>query len=163
MKQASESETLHRMAAYCSSAERCIQDVRRKVELAGMTPEASDRIIARLVKEKFIDERRFAGSFVNDKLRFNKWGRVKISYELSRKGIPQDCREEALEAIDEEKYFDILCSVLKEKMKTMKTKGGHELFAKLLRFAAGRGFESRETITCLRQLLNTAEDGEYLD
>ena len=78
MKEITEPEMLHRAAAYCSAAERCIQDVQKKIDAAGLPPDASERIIARLLKERFIDESRYTRFFVNDKLRFNKWGREKI-------------------------------------------------------------------------------------
>ena len=61
------------MAAYCSSAERCEQDVRQKLVKAELEPEAVSRIINRLRQEKFIDEARFARAFVSDKFRFNHW------------------------------------------------------------------------------------------
>lgn len=86
---------LHRAAAYCSASERCIQDVEKKIKAAGLAGEESDRIVSRLLQERFIDESRFARYFVNDKLRFNKWGRVKINYEMQRKGIPSSIRSEA--------------------------------------------------------------------
>jgi len=152
MKTPSESEMLRRMAAYCSTAERCIQDVEKKIQVAGLAAEEVERIIARLVSEKFIDEARFARSFVNDKLKFNAWGRVKIAYELSRKRLPSPICREALENIDEAAYLSTLLRILKEKKKTLKGQNEQEDYAKLLRFAAGRGFESRETNQCLRQL-----------
>lgn len=161
MKQTTEAEMLHRAAAYCSAAERCIQDVRKKVLAAGLTTEEEERIIARLVEEKFIDEARFARYFVNDKLRFNKWGRIKIGYELQRKNIPADIRTEALSGIDETEYADILRSLLKAKKKTVRGKDRREIYAKLLRFAAGRGFESREAIRCLNELFQTNNYEEY--
>lgn len=104
MKEITEPEMLHRAAAYCSAAERCIQDVQKKIDAAGLPPDASERIIARLLKERFIDESRYTRFFVNDKLRFNKWGRVKIGYELYKKNIPSPIREESLAAIDEGEY-----------------------------------------------------------
>ena len=104
--------------------------------------------------ERFIDESRFARYFVNDKLRFNKWGRVKINYEMQRKGIPSSIRSEALEGIDEQEYRSILLSLLKSKKKVTRGKDDREVYAKLLRFAAGRGFETRETSRCLKQLFN---------
>ncbi len=160
MKQATEPEVLYRMAAYCSTAERCIQDVRKKITSTGLSDEAAERIISHLLKEKFIDEKRFTGSFVNDKLRFNKWGRIKINYELSKKNIPPLLRQEALEGIDDDNYHAILLSLLKEKKKSVKGKDERDIFTKLLRFAAGRGFESKEAIQCLRQLFkgNDYED-----
>jgi regulatory protein len=152
MKQQSESELLHKMAAWCSLAERCLQDVQTKLTATGLPPDAQERIIARLLKEKFIDESRFACSFVNDKLRFNKWGRVKIAYELNKRKIAPAIRTEALERIDEQTYQDILLAVLKAKKKTVKGATDRDVFTKLLRFAAGRGFESKETLSCLRLL-----------
>ena len=131
MEQITEPEMLRRAAAYCSTAERCIQDVQKKIKAAGLSQEEGERIIARLLQEKFIDEHRFARYFVNDKLRFNKWGRIKIAYELQKRNIPAPIRSEALEGIDE-----------------------RDIYIKLLRFAAGRGFESREASRCLKQLFN---------
>lgn len=152
MEPVSESEMLCCAAAYCSTAERCIQDVQKKIKAAGLTREEGERIIARLLQEKFIDESRFARYFVNDKLRFNKWGRIKIAYELHNKNIPASIRSEALEGIDEKEYEEILLSLLKAKKKSVKGKDERDVYTKLLRFAAGRGFESREAIRCLKQL-----------
>lgn len=160
MKQLSESEALHRAAAYCSTAERCIQDVEKKILAAGLSREAAERIISYLIKEKFIDESRFCRSFVNDKLRFNKWGRVKIAYELRKKNVPSSASSEALAAMDEKEYRDILLSLLKMKKRGLKGKDERDIFHKLLRFAAGRGFESKETIQCLRQLDADCDDYE---
>lgn len=61
---------------------------KRKSKRRDWPGKKGDRIVSRLLQERFIDESRFARYFVNDKLRFNKWGRVKINYEMQRKGIP---------------------------------------------------------------------------
>lgn len=161
MKQMNEAEMLHHAAAYCSIAERCIQDVEKKIQAAGLSREESERIIARLLKEKFIDEGRFSRSFVNDKLRFNKWGRIKIAYELQKKNIPSQIRSEALESIDEQEYLATLQSILKSKKKITKGKDDRDIYMKLLRFAAGRGFESRETSCCLKTLFKNNYDDDF--
>lgn len=44
-----------------------------------------NRIIDRLVVEKFIDEERYCRAFVNDKFRFAKWGKMKITQALYMK------------------------------------------------------------------------------
>ena len=161
MKQISESEMLHRAAAYCSASERCIQDVEKKIKAAGLTGEESDRIVARLLEERFIDESRFARYFVNDKLHFNKWGRIKINYEMQRKGIPSDIRSEALAGIDEQEYQSILLSLLKSKKKSTRGKDDRDVYTKLLRFAAGRGFETKDAGRCLKQFFNSSSNEEY--
>jgi regulatory protein len=154
MKSYSESEMLHRMAVYCSTAERCKDDIRKKMEIAGMPDEAIERTLAYLVKEKFIDEERYARSFVNDKLRFNKWGRVRINYELCKKNLPPSLCKEVLESVEDATWQSVLFSLLEAKKKTIRVEDEREAFGKLLRFAAGRGFESRETLYCLRRLYN---------
>lgn len=152
MKQPSEAEMLHRAAAWCSAAERCIRDVEGKIAAAGLPAEVAERIIARLVEEKFIDEARYCRSFVNDKFRLGKWGRIKTGYELRRKNLPEALYSEALAAIDEEEYRSLLLSLLKGKKETLRGKDDREVFAKLFRFAAGRGFESELIIRCLHEL-----------
>lgn len=157
MKQLSEQEVLHRAAAYCSGTERCIQDVLKKIETAGLTHEENERIIARLLKEKFIDEDRFARSFVNDKLRFNKWGRIKIDYELKLKNIPAFIRAEAMQNMDRDLYAEILLNVLSDKKRQIKAKDKRDEYFKLLRFAASRGFDSQEANACIKLLFNGDE------
>ncbi len=163
MKQITEAEMLHRVAAYCSTAERCLQDVQKKIKAAGLTSEEEERIIARLMKEGFIDEARYARYFVNDKLRFNKWGRIKIGYELQKKNIQADIRTEALNEIDGTEYTNILRSLLKAKKKSVGGKNERDVYAKLLRFASGRGFESREVFRCLNELFQTDDYEEAFE
>ena len=73
---------------------------------------------------------------------------------MQRKGIPSSIRSEALEGIDEQEYRSILLSLLKSKKKATRGKDDREVYTKLLRFAAGRGFETRETSRCQKQLFN---------
>lgn len=152
MKQRSESELLHMAAAYCSTAERCISDVRKKITTAGGQPEMAERIISYLLKEKFIDETRFCRSFINDKLLFNHWGRIRIIYELRKKEIKPALVAEAIDNIDENKYADILSELLKSKKRTTKGRSGQDTFNKIYRFAAGRGFESDIILKHLKPL-----------
>ncbi|WP_106829481.1 regulatory protein RecX [Parabacteroides pacaensis] len=160
MKQISEKEALNRMAAYCSTTERCIQDIEKKLSSFDLLPETCQRIISRLVQESFINESRYATNFTHDKLQFNKWGRIKIEYEMKKKGIPASIRQKAIEEIDQNLYTEILCTILKNKKKTIKAKDKREEYYKLLRFAASRGFESHEINTCLKGLF---KENEYDD
>ena len=131
MKKLNEQEMLHRMAAYCSSAERCEQDVRQKLVKAELEPEAVSRIINRLRQEKFIDEARFARAFVSDKFRFNHWGKYKIRCELLRKEISEEEIELALSSLEMEEYDQVLMDLLKTKMKSVKAKDERERYYKL--------------------------------
>jgi len=158
MKQVTEAEILHRMAGYCSLKECCAQEIKDKIRKTGLPEDACANIIERLRKEKFLDDARFANAFVKDKLRFNKWGRIKISYELQRKYIPRSVIEETLSGIDNQEYLSTLQDLLKSKKKTIKGKDEHDVFNKLLRFAIGRGFENGEIIPLLKAMLKDIMD-----
>lgn len=149
---------LHRMAAYCSASERCVDDVKKKMVSAGLPADAQERIIQKLVSERYIDEARYARFFANDKLRFNKWGRIRIRLELQRKRIPEQIREEVTGELDEQLYRSILTDLLKGKKKSVKGKDEREIGYKLFRFAVGRGFESDVIRECLKTM---GSDGEY--
>jgi regulatory protein len=114
-----------------------------------------------LEKEKFIDEARFARSFACDKFRFNKWGRRRIIMELSRKDIDRETIAEAMSVIKPEDYDSQLYNLLKTKAKTLKGDDPRADYARLLRFAGGRGFEQVDIHRCLRRLFNELPYEDY--
>ena len=140
MKQLSEPEALHKAAGYCSLADRCIDDIRKKLTQWEMELVVQNRIIQRLVQEKFLDEERFCKSYINDKLKFNKWGVNKIKYELQKKNIHGSLIQSVLEDINPQENRERLLQLLTAKKKTVKGKNEFEIQQKLMRFAAGRGF-----------------------
>lgn len=141
MKTLSEAEALNKAAAYCTLCERCISEVKTKLDAWGTPYGSQQTIIDKLIDEKFIDEKRYCSAFVNDKLRFNHWGRIKIQAKLREKKLPRELITEALENIDEEEYNNILRTLLANKSKELKTDEEYKKREKLLRFAASRGFE----------------------
>ncbi|MDR1455757.1 MAG: RecX family transcriptional regulator [Tannerella sp.] len=154
MKQRNESELLRLAAAYCSSCERCISEVRKKLAAAGSSPEAAGRIISRLLEEKFVDESRFCRSFARDRFRFNGWGRIRIRYELKQKGVASHVIAEALDELDDETCRSALSEMLKTKKRTATGRSEYDVFLKLYRFARGRGFEGALISSCLKPLFS---------
>ncbi|MDR1332726.1 MAG: RecX family transcriptional regulator [Tannerella sp.] len=163
MRQVDEFKLLHSAAAYCSVCERCVSEVKRKIVAKGATREMEDHIIEHLLKEGFIDEVRFCRSFVNDKFRFNRWGRIRIRYELQRKNIPDGLVAAALDGIDEDAYCCVLSDMLKDKRHTVKGDSEQDVFNRLYRFATGRGFEASLVIQCIKSLLKGDYDTDALE
>jgi regulatory protein len=147
-----EQEWLHRLATYCTAAERCAEDVRRKLYGSGLSAEAEERILSRLRAEKFIDDERYCRSFVHDKLHFNRWGRLKITAELQRRHLPPESMAAAVDAVDADEYAGILYLTLSAKWQSLRKKNTLEVYHKLLRFALSRGFELTQAKDCLLRL-----------
>ena len=114
-----------------------------------MPYDAISRVIARLEKENFIDEKRFCKAYVNDKFHFSKWGKLKISQGLYLKKISQPVITKYLNEIDQEEYLEILTQLINAKRKSVRAKDDFELNGKLIRFAMSRGFEFRDIKCCI--------------
>ncbi|MCF8362431.1 MAG: RecX family transcriptional regulator [Prolixibacteraceae bacterium] len=134
-------KALSKCMALCSKSEKCISDIRNKLEKWQLPDGETQIIIDSLIDEKFIDEQRFAESFVRDKFRFNYWGKIKITYHLKAKGISSADIAHAMQEINEEEYFITLKELLTQKNKSVKAETDYERKAKLIRFAQGRGFD----------------------
>lgn len=159
-----ETELLHKAAAYCSATERCPADVRKKLTALGATPDMQARIIARLTAEHFIDEARYCHSFVEDKWRFNRWGRFKIRFELRRRELPRPLIDQAItEVIDETDYRDVLWELLRRKLQTIRSATGRDTALKLIRYAENKGFERGTVIECIRELCDDNETSDLDD
>ena len=133
-------QALHRLAAYCSRGERCVQDIRRKMTGWGLPEEEQKKVVLHLQRENFLNEKRFCRAFVHDKSQYNRWGSYKIGYELKKKQIPDSLIKEALSEINTEVSCEQLRQLLAHKRKTVKGANEYEINQKLMRFAAGKGF-----------------------
>jgi regulatory protein len=151
-KECTEEEGRVKAEAYCSVAERCVDDVLRKLEQWGVPSDAHEAIVAHLIKERYIDQCRFVVAFVRDKYRFNQWGRIKIAQALRMKHVASDAISEALDDIDEEEYEDILTSLLQKKSRSVKANNEYERNGKLIRFAASHGYEMEEIFRCMKRM-----------
>ena len=158
-KEMTEQEAYLQLSALCAQAEHCQQEMRDKMKRWELDEAVQDRIVNRLVKERFVDDERYARAFVKDKIRYNKWGARKIRQTLWMKHIDSDIQQQVLAEIDEKEYLDVLRPLLKQKRKTIKAQSDYELNQKLVRFALGRGY----TYQVIRQCLDVDESMEFDD
>ena len=158
-----EAEAFQKLSALCAVAEYCKADIRRKLskwEIGSTSSDDDDgqedanweqadnyrtqaeaRIIARLEREGYIDENRYAHAFVRDKFCHNRWGQVRIAQELRRKGIAPGIISDALAQLPQADTQETLRRLLQQKRPYVKGKNDYEVKMKLIRFALSRGFE----------------------
>ena len=159
MKQKTEQEAYLTLAALCAQAEHCQWEMVEKMRKLEIPEEAQARIMERLVKERYVDDERFARAFAKDKVHYNKWGRRKVEQALWQKHIDEDIRKNVLNEIDDEEYLSVLRPLLKQKRKSIKAQNDYELNQKLMRFALGRGF----TFDIIKQCIDVEDEGELVD
>jgi regulatory protein len=153
-KEITEQEAFLQLATLCAQAEHCEKEMRDKLKRWDVDDAAQDRIVQRLISERYIDDERYAQAFVKDKIRYNKWGRRKVQQALWLKHIDPEIQQRVLDEIDDSEYLDVLRPLLRQKRNTVKAQSDYELNQKLVRFALGRGF----TFDIIRQCLDVDED-----
>ena len=159
MKQKTEQDAYLTLAALCAQAEHCQWEMTEKMRRWELSEEAQARIMERLVKERYVDDERFARAFVKDKVRYNKWGRRKVEQALWAKHIDEAIRQQVLDEVDNGEYIRVLRPLLQQKRKTTKANSDYELNGKLIRFAMSRGF----TMDIIKQCINVDDEDEFVE
>lgn len=145
MQNLSETELISKLEAYCAYQERCLFEIQNKLKQLGAIESDSNKIIGHLSENRFFDQRRFAISFAQGKLRINKWGKAKIKAALIHKFIDKETIKFALESIDYDEYLSILSSLVSRKSSELsKEKDQWSKKQKILRFLISRGFSYEE-------------------
>ena len=147
------SRSLSRLQRLCSKAEYCRADIYRKAlrDLDGDAAEAS-RLVDELVRDRYVDDARYARAFAREKAFLQGWGPVKIRFQLRAKGISDAVITAALEEIDEASADARLRRLLEAKAKTLE--GDPQFRLKLIKFGLSRGYEYSQVEDALAFLSN---------
>lgn len=148
-------ETLEWLSA---KMERCSEDARRSLFRWGIKDrEEQQKIIKKLEDTNFINDSRYAGAYVRDKLINGRWGEAKIKAGLRAKFIDNEIINTAIaQNIDTQKLQlkleeNIRKHYLKEKPKT---ENAYQLRTKLFRRAASQGFDIEDINNAIAIIIN---------
>jgi regulatory protein len=132
-------ELLEKVKSICAKKETCAFDIEKKLSSWG--EKNTKPYVEALVKENYINNKRYVAAFVKDKFHLEKWGKLKISSALKTRKIPENLIQEGLSQIDDVAYIQLLDELLAKKRNTITDKSILKVKSKLFRFAASRGFE----------------------
>ncbi|WP_372945069.1 regulatory protein RecX [Muriicola sp.] len=140
------------MERYCTYQDRCHQEVLRKLREMRMIPEAIDKIMGHLIAHGFLNEERFARSFVRGKFRIKKWGRVRITQELKNRDISPYIIRMAFEELDDREYSDTLRDLARKRLSQLEGIDPRLQKKKLYDYLLYRGWESSRIYDQLDEL-----------
>ncbi len=135
-----ESNALNRLMELCSRSEKSSYDIRKKLKEWGLEDKI-DAILKKLVKEKFIDNSRFALAFAHDKILINKWGKIKVEYLLKKQQIQRADIAHAFGAINDNEYREMIFMEMQKKKVSLKDSSCMLIKSKLYAFGVQRGYE----------------------
>ena len=154
-------QALASLMRLCARAERSSGDAMRLMA-TWMVPEGDrQRVLQRLIKDRFIDDSRYAEAFVREKSNLSAWGEYKIRATLRRKGIADEIINNALLQMPTEQNIERLTERLKRKMRTIKYDTTYQLKTKLIRHALSLGFSMDDVLKCVEEVMryiNTEEE-----
>lgn len=112
-------KALIRLEELCARSEHCTYELEQKLRNWGIVKDDAEAIIYSLQRRRFVDDARFAASFVRDRYRYGRYGRIRIRMLLRTKRIDSDVIEEALEEIDDDEYAAILAKLIEADRKSV--------------------------------------------
>ena len=144
-------ETLEYLQGICSRREYCLSDLRGKAAARLDDPCRMEELMESLLREGYVDEKRYAAAFARDKSSLTGWGALKIGYVLRMKGIAAQDISAALGEIDRDKSLGRLHSQILAKSKTLQ--GDPQIKYKLIKFALSRGYDYPDVEEAVKQIL----------
>jgi regulatory protein len=96
--------------------ERTVAELKAYLEGKKVEPDAIGHAVAELKQGGFLDDRRFAERYADDKRTLERWGSERIERELKRRGVPDDIAEAVLGSHDRENELESALTVLAERL-----------------------------------------------
>ncbi|NNK61122.1 MAG: RecX family transcriptional regulator [Flavobacteriaceae bacterium] len=135
-------EALKKLQHYCSYQERSHQEVTQKLKGMRMIPQAIDTIIVSLIQDNYLNETRFAKTFVRGKFRIKKWGKHRLKMELTKKGINKYNINQALSEISDIEYIEVFNDLAEKKASVLNEPNLLKKKRKFADYLLYRGWES---------------------
>lgn len=134
---------LSSLQALCVKREYCTQDMRQKaIKAAEGDAAVAAKLLEDLVRDRFVDDDRYACAFAREKSSLTGWGPAKISYALRMRGIPRQTIQDALAQIDAPAASSRLRKLLEAKWKVLRDDPYGKF--KLIKYGLSRGYEYDE-------------------
>jgi regulatory protein len=154
---------LEMMEDACARCELSSGEILEKLYRRGIGEADRNAILASLIKNRFVDDRRFASAFIKDRLTFARWGRRKIAPALAAKRVARNIIDEAFDEIDEDEYYATLLDVMKAKMRSAGEITSRDEYIKILRYGIQRGFETDLVVKAVKELRTRGDDDDDVE
>ncbi len=150
-------QALSALMRLCARAEKSEGDARRLMRGWGVPEADAEKVLARLIRDRFIDDARYADAFVREKLRLSGWGEYKLRTALQRKGIARETIDAALRQIDRTGMTDRLAEQLVRKARNTRATTAYELKTKLIRYGLSLGYDYETVLDTVSQFVKETE------
>ena len=149
--------TINKLEKYCSFSERCKSDIIKKLYDWKVNNHQKE-IINHLIENNYINEKRYALLYSMGKFNSRKWGKIKISNHLKKKGIKEKDINESINEIPETKYLDALSNLIIKKSQEIKDSDIYNKKSKIARYLFQKGYESNLVWNQIETIIKKGND-----
>ena len=139
---------LNKIINYCNYRDRSTKEIKTKLLDLNYSIEIIDSAISQAIELGIVDNFRFSKSFSRGKNQKNRWGKIKIAYELKNKGLNNKEITFGLESIEEKTYY----KVLMKSIEVYKRKSKNFEKNKLIKHLINKGYETSLVFTTINKL-----------
>lgn len=138
------------------------KQIKDKMKTKGFEEEYINSAISMMKNYGYIDDSKYATSYVTDTMSFTKMGKNKIKNKLYEKGVDKDIINETLnELIDDEQQFDAALALGSKKYNTIRETDKRKKNQKLTSYLQYRGFSFDIIKKVLNELNSEFFDSDY--
>jgi len=146
-------EAKRKLEHYCAYQDRCHAEVISKLFSLGITPQIHDEIIVHLISQNFLNEERFAKSFVRGKHRLSAWGKNRITSELKFRNINSRIIANALAEINDEEYYQTFDRISENKWNQLTDSDIQKKKQKFQAYLYRKGYAMSDIISKTEELI----------
>jgi regulatory protein len=142
------------MEYYCAYQERCYKEVEEKLYSYAATVSEKEAVLTHLIEQNYINEERFAQSFVRGKHNYKFWGKNRIINELKYRNISSRIIEIALKEIPETTYLSNFHALAEKNWENSTERKSPKKNKKFVDFLLRKGYETHLIFEKLKELEN---------
>ncbi len=139
---------------FCAYQERSQRQVRDRLYKMGLRSEAVELLLSECIQDNFLNEERFAKSFVRGKHNVKGWGRVRLIRELKHHDVSEYVLKKALDELDPEAYDNKLETLALKKWRETSETNRFKKGKKVVDFLLRRGYETDAAWSIVHRFIN---------
>ena len=145
MAQEVDGKLVERLRRYCALQDRSEASFRRKAMELGLHSDQTQSLIPTLRDQGFLDDARFAETYVRALIRDKRWGPVKLTHGLRSHDIAEGLQAVTVGRVPERVWQENLQTLLAQRP----APAGEDDRARLVRWLQGKGYRVDQILPAL--------------
>ena len=130
-----------KMERYCIYQERFHKEVESKLCQMQLNEKEREDVVIHLINHDFLNEERFALSFVRGKFNIKKYGKIRLIRELEHREVSEYCIKKAIEQIGQHEYLQALEKLYLKRKELLRGEEPKTVRQKIFSHLVSKGYE----------------------